>query len=60
MKASRHKKGEAFLVANNYRQGDFGAYIFRTLDYGKTWVKMVDDNKVRGYALCVLQDPVEQ
>jgi photosystem II stability/assembly factor-like uncharacterized protein len=59
VRASRYNKGEAFLVANNYRQGDFGAYIFRTKDYGKTWTRMVDDTKVKGYALCVLQDPAE-
>ncbi|MES2648732.1 MAG: hypothetical protein V4717_17785 [Bacteroidota bacterium] len=59
VRASRFKAGEAFLVANNYRQGDFGAYIFRTTDYGKTWTRMVDDNKVKGYALCMIQDPVQ-
>jgi hypothetical protein len=34
-------------------------YIFRTMDYGKTWTRLVDDKKVKGYALCYLQDPVE-
>ena len=57
--ASRHNTGEAFVVANDYRRGDFKPYIFRTKDYGATWTRMVDENKVKGYALCVLQDPVE-
>ena len=57
--ASRHNAGEAFVVANDYRRGDFKPYIFRTKDYGVTWTRMVDENKVKGYALCVLQDPVE-
>ncbi|HEV9036721.1 MAG TPA: hypothetical protein VGQ51_08875, partial [Puia sp.] len=57
--ASRYNAGEAFVVANDYRRGDFKPYIFRTTDYGKTWKKMVDENKVRGYALCMIQDPVE-
>jgi hypothetical protein len=34
-------------------------YIFRTSDYGKTWTRMVDEKKVTGYTLCVLQDPTE-
>ena len=47
------------MVANDYRRGDMSAYIFRTTDFGKTWSRMVDDKKVRGYALCVIQDPTE-
>jgi photosystem II stability/assembly factor-like uncharacterized protein len=57
--ASRYNGGEAFVVANDYRRGDFRPYIFRTTDYGKTWKRMVDETKVRGYALCMIQDPVE-
>src|SRR5688572_3705606 len=55
--ASRHQAGEAFVVANDYRRGDFKPYIFRTTDYGKTWTRLADEKKVKGYALCVLQDP---
>lgn len=57
--ASRYNAGEAFVVANDYRRGDFKPYIFRTKDYGVTWTRMVDENKVKGYALCMIQDPVE-
>ena len=59
IKTSAHNAGEAFVVANDYRRGDMKPYIFRTTDYGKTWTRMVDENKVKGYALCVLQDPTE-
>jgi photosystem II stability/assembly factor-like uncharacterized protein len=59
VQASRFNGGEAFVVANDYRRGDFKPYIFRTTDYGKTWTRMVDEKKVVGYALCVLQDPTE-
>lgn len=57
--ASRYNAGEVFVVANDYRRGDFKAYIFRSTDYGKTWTRMVDENKVKGYALCMIQDPTE-
>jgi photosystem II stability/assembly factor-like uncharacterized protein len=57
IRASRYNAGEAFVVANDYRRGDFRPFIFRTTDYGKTWTRMVDENKVRGYALTILQDP---
>jgi hypothetical protein len=44
---------------NDYRRGDFKPYIFRTTDFGKTWTRLVDEKKVTGYALCIIQDPVE-
>jgi len=56
---SKFNGGEAFVVANDYRRGDFKPYIFRTIDYGKTWTRLVDEKNVTGYALCVLQDPSE-
>jgi photosystem II stability/assembly factor-like uncharacterized protein len=60
IRASRYQAGEAFVVANQYRLGDFGTYVFRTTDYGKTWVNMMaGKNNVKGYALSVLQDPVQ-
>jgi photosystem II stability/assembly factor-like uncharacterized protein len=59
IQASKHNAAEAFVVCNNYRNGDFAPYIFRTTDFGRTWARMIDDKKVRGYALCVLQDPAE-
>ncbi len=63
--ASRYNAGEAFVVANDYRRGDFKTYFFRTTDYGKTWSRMADETKspgsggVKGYALSMIQDPVE-
>jgi len=58
--ASRHQRGEAFVVANNYRNGsDFAPYVYRTTDYGQSWTRLVDEKKVEGYALCFLQDPAE-
>ncbi len=52
--------GEAFVVINNYRQNDWSAYLYQTKNYGKTWVRLVDDTKVLGFCLTIIQDPVEQ
>lgn len=30
-------KGEAYIAATSYKFGDYSPYIYRTLDYGKTW-----------------------
>jgi hypothetical protein len=59
IRTSSYNANEVFVVANNYRQGDFAPYIFRSTDLGKTWTRMVDEKKVNGYALTVLQDPSE-
>ncbi|NCT93095.1 MAG: hypothetical protein GXC72_01620 [Chitinophagaceae bacterium] len=59
IRASRYNAGEAFVVVNDYRRGNMKPYLFRTTDYGKTWTSMVDEKKVTGYTLCVIQDPVE-
>jgi len=58
IRASVHNAGEAFVVCNDYRRGNFKPYIFRTNNYGATWERLVDEKKVNGYALCMIQDPV--
>lgn len=59
IRASRYNPAEAFVVCNDYRRGDFKPYIFRTRDFGQTWERMLDETKVKGYALCMIQDPAE-
>ena len=59
IRASRYNVAEAFVVCNDYRRGDFKPYIFRTRNFGQTWERMIDENKVKGYALCMIQDPAE-
>lgn len=59
IRASRYNAAEAFVICNDYRRGDFKPYIFRTKNFGQTWERMLDENKVKGYALCMIQDPTE-
>lgn len=59
IRASRYNAGEVFVVCNDYRRGDFKPYIFRSTNFGGTWTRMVDETKVKGYALCMIQDPAE-
>jgi hypothetical protein len=59
VRASRYNAGEAYIVANDYRRGNIAATIFRTTDFGNTWTNIVQNKNIKGYALCVLQDPVE-
>jgi photosystem II stability/assembly factor-like uncharacterized protein len=59
IRASKNNAAEAFVVVNDYRRGDMMPYIFRTSDFGKTWSRIVDEKKVTGYVLTIIQDPVE-
>ena len=60
IKASNKKKGEALLVANDYRRFNFTPYVYRTRDYGKTWERIVDTNDALSYALSIVEDPIEK
>ncbi len=57
--ASRYNEAEAFVVTNDYRRGDFSITVFRTKDFGKTWENIAANKGLKGYALCMIQDPVE-
>ncbi|MDF0706131.1 WD40/YVTN/BNR-like repeat-containing protein [Flagellimonas okinawensis] len=57
IKASQNNKGEALLVANDYRRFNYAPYAYRTTDYGKTWTRIVDENDVASYALSIIEDP---
>jgi photosystem II stability/assembly factor-like uncharacterized protein len=59
IRASKYNAAEVFVVCNDYRRGDFSPYIFRSADFGATWTRLIDDQKVKGYALTLIQDPEE-
>lgn len=60
IKASNKNKGEALLVANDYRRFNYKPYVFKTTNYGKSWTRIVDENDVASYTLSIIEDPVEK
>ena len=56
IRASNKNKGEALLVANDYRRFNYTPYVYRTKDYGKTWTRIVDGTDVQSYALSIVED----
>ena len=38
--ASAHDEGTVYAALNGYRFDDFGAYVYRSKDYGKTWTSI--------------------
>ncbi|HSN87856.1 MAG TPA: hypothetical protein VL025_13950, partial [Thermoanaerobaculia bacterium] len=59
IRPSKFKGGSAFIVFDNHRRSDWTTYVYRTDDYGKTWTPLATKD-VRGYALSIEQDPVQE
>ncbi|WP_035696135.1 VPS10 domain-containing protein [Christiangramia portivictoriae] len=60
IKASNKRKGEALLVANDYRRFNYKPYAYRTSNYGKSWERIVDEEDTESYALSIIEDPEEE
>ncbi len=56
IKASSKNKGEALLIANDYRRFNYTPYAYRTRNYGKTWERIVDGTDVQSYTLSIVED----
>lgn len=41
--ASKHEEGTAYVTKTGYRRDDFRAVVFKTTDYGQSWVSLVND-----------------
>lgn len=57
IKASNKNKGEALLVANDYRRFNYAPYAYRTTNYGKSWDRIVNEGDTESYALSIVEDP---
>jgi len=55
---SPHDAGSAFVVFDDHRRSDMKPYVYRVEAYGSKWKSLVTD-ELSGYALSVLQDPVD-
>ncbi len=58
IEASPHDAATAFAVFDNHRRFDWTPYVDVTHDYGASW-KSLATKDLRGYALSVVQDPVD-
>jgi photosystem II stability/assembly factor-like uncharacterized protein len=57
IEVSEKNPGEAFIIVNDYRRNDWRPMAYHTKDYGATFKRIVDENKVTGHALSIVQDP---
>ena len=52
------QKGGVYVAATHYKFGDYKPYIYKTLDYGKTWTKITTGIEDHHYTRAVRADPV--
>lgn len=57
IEVSEKNAGEAFIIVNDYRRNDWRPMAYHTDDYGQTFTRIVDEDKVSGHALSIVQDP---
>ncbi|MEE8525731.1 MAG: sialidase [Thermoanaerobaculia bacterium] len=57
---SRHQPGTCYLTVDRHQLGDTATYVYKTTDYGETWMSLRGDvpQDVFSYAHCVREDPV--
>ena len=53
--ASPHEEGTVFVTLNGYRYDDFGSYVYRSTNYGKTW-ESLRGNLPQEVANVIVQD----
>jgi photosystem II stability/assembly factor-like uncharacterized protein len=54
---SPHDAGTAYVAANRYQRADRAPYVYRTHDYGKTWMKIVNGIRADDFARSIKEDP---
>jgi photosystem II stability/assembly factor-like uncharacterized protein len=58
VEASPHKAGTAYVAGNRYLLDDFTPYLYRTDDYGRTWVRITNGIPAGHFLRSVREDKV--
>jgi len=54
---SNFKEGTCYIAATKYKTGDFKPYLFKTKDYGKTWIKITNGIDNEHFTRVIREDP---
>jgi hypothetical protein len=57
IEASPWEAGTAYVAATRYKLNDFKPYLFKTVDFGKTWKKITDGIPADAYTRVIREDP---
>lgn len=53
----RFEKGTAYATFDGHRNNDMTPYVYKTTDYGNSWISLVSD-EIGSYCHKILEDPV--
>ena len=57
---SSFDEGTCFIAGTRYKLGDFTPYLYKTTDYGKTWVKITQGIEKEHFTRVIREDPVQK
>lgn len=60
IEASHFNPGEAFAAVDRHRLDDMRPYLYRTIDFGKTWEPITDGLADHAFLNAIRQDPQRQ
>ncbi len=60
IEASHFKLGEAYAAIDRHRSDDRQPYLYKTVDFGKTWTLAVNGISVPAFLNCIREDPQRQ
>ena len=55
--ASHHAAGTAYIAATRYKFGDFSPMLYKTTNYGKSWVKIITGIPSMDFTRAIREDP---
>lgn len=57
IEVSPHAPGTAYIAFTKYKFGDFAPYIYKTTDFGKSWVALTKGIEEKAFVRVVREDP---
>ena len=57
IEASSHDAGTAYIAVERHKMDDFAPYVFKTTDFGKTWMELITGFPANDYVHAVRIDP---
>jgi len=57
---SNYDEGTCYIAGTRYKLGDFKPYLYKTTDYGKSWVKIVNGIDAEHFTRVLREDPSQK
>jgi len=52
--------GTCYIAGTKYKKGDFSPYLYKTIDYGKTWTKITNGINPEHFTRVLREDPKQK